>query len=117
MMPKEALTDRAIRDEVIPGLPLSTICELLSRFRPDDLAQEPLAPGESPDLYLEKGSLAQPFKSVHVQVQNCVKMHTVQAQISLCLVQCSSFTELLLTCVGNHNIISMLMTVLYSSTE
>ncbi len=46
MMPKEALTDRAIRNEVIPGLPLSTICELLTRFRPDELAQEPLQPGE-----------------------------------------------------------------------
>ena len=45
MMPKEALTDRAIRNEVIPGLPLSTICELLTRFRPDELAQEPLQPG------------------------------------------------------------------------
>lgn len=46
MMPKEALTDRAIRNEVIPGLPLSTICELLTRFRPDELAQEPLQPGD-----------------------------------------------------------------------
>lgn len=45
MMPKEVLTDRTIRSEVIPGLPLRLICELLSRFEPDELASEPLPPG------------------------------------------------------------------------
>ena len=48
MMPKEVLTDRAIRSEVVPGLPLHVICQLLARFQPDDLAREPLPPGALP---------------------------------------------------------------------
>ena len=47
MMPKEVLTDRAIRSEVVPGLSLRVICTLLARFHPDDFAAEPLPPGAS----------------------------------------------------------------------
>ncbi|KAK9789237.1 hypothetical protein WJX73_008930, partial [Symbiochloris irregularis] len=45
MMDKEKLTDRKLRLVVVPGLSLHTICHLLSCFRPDDLACDPLAPG------------------------------------------------------------------------
>ena len=45
MMPKEVLTDRAIRSEMAPGLPLTTICDLLHRFQPDGYAADPLPPG------------------------------------------------------------------------
>ncbi len=45
MMPKEVLTDRAIRAEVVPGLSLRRICHLLQRFLPDDFAPDPLPPG------------------------------------------------------------------------
>ncbi|CAL5224103.1 g6734 [Coccomyxa viridis] len=45
MMPKEVLTDRAIRAEVVPGLSLRRICQLLNRFLPDDFAPDPLPPG------------------------------------------------------------------------
>lgn len=45
MMPKEVLTDRAIRAEVVPGLSLRIICHVLGRFHPDDLASDPLPPG------------------------------------------------------------------------
>ena len=48
MMPKEVLTDRAIRAEVVPGLSLRRICQLLNRFLPDDFAPDPLPPGQSP---------------------------------------------------------------------
>ena len=46
MMPKEVLTDRAIRAEVVPGLSLRRICQLLQRFLPDDFAPDPLPPGK-----------------------------------------------------------------------
>lgn len=46
MMPKEVLTDRAIRAEVVPGLSLRRICQLLNRFLPDDFAPDPLPPGQ-----------------------------------------------------------------------
>ena len=46
MMPKEVLTDRAIRAEVVPGLALRRICALLARFQPDDFAPDPLPPGK-----------------------------------------------------------------------
>lgn len=45
MMPKEALTDGAIRAEMLPGLGLSRVVCLLKRFLPDDFAQEPLPAG------------------------------------------------------------------------
>ena len=45
MMPKEVLTDRHIRAEVVPGLSLRHICALLGRFHPDDFAAEPLPAG------------------------------------------------------------------------
>ncbi|KAL4430809.1 hypothetical protein ABPG75_006065 [Micractinium tetrahymenae] len=45
MMPKEVLTDREMRREVVPGLPLHRICQLLQRFEPDDCAPDPLLPG------------------------------------------------------------------------
>ena len=48
MMPKEVLTDRAIRAEVVPGLSLRRICQLLNRFLPDDFAPDPLPPGGAP---------------------------------------------------------------------
>ena len=48
MMPKEVLTDRAIRAEVVPGLSLRRICQLLNRFLPDDFAPDPLPPGGGP---------------------------------------------------------------------
>ena len=48
MMPKEVLTDRAIRAEVVPGLSLRRICQLLNRFLPDDFAPDPLPPGRGP---------------------------------------------------------------------
>ena len=45
MMPKEVLTDRAIRSEVVPGLSL----QILERFQPDDFAADPLPKGEPYD--------------------------------------------------------------------
>lgn len=45
MMPKEVLTDRAIRAEVVPGLSLRRICQLLQRYVSDDFAPDPLPPG------------------------------------------------------------------------
>ena len=45
MMPKEVLTDRTIRAEVLPGLSLSRICSILERFQPDDFAADPLPRG------------------------------------------------------------------------
>ncbi len=47
MMPKEVLTDRAIRSEVVPGLSLHRICQILERFQPDDFAADPLPKGEA----------------------------------------------------------------------
>ncbi len=46
MMPKEVLTDRTIRAEVLPGLSLGRICSLLERFQPDDFAADPLPRGD-----------------------------------------------------------------------
>ena len=46
MMPKEVLTDGAIRSEVVPGLSLHRICQILERFQPDDFAADPLPKGE-----------------------------------------------------------------------
>lgn len=46
MMPKEVLTDRAIRSEVVPGLSLKRICQILQRYQPDDFAADPLPKGE-----------------------------------------------------------------------
>ena len=43
--PKEVLTDAAIRAEVVPGLSLRRICQLLQRFVSDDFAPDPLPPG------------------------------------------------------------------------
>ncbi len=47
MMPKEVLTDRTIRAEVLPGLSLGRICSLLERFQPDDFAADPLPRGDN----------------------------------------------------------------------
>lgn len=47
MMPKEALTDGAIRAEMLPGLGLGRVVRLLQRFTPDDFAQEPLPKGDA----------------------------------------------------------------------
>ena len=47
MMPKEVLTDRHIREEVVPGLSVHKIMLILERFQPDDYASEPLPHGES----------------------------------------------------------------------
>jgi len=47
MMPKEVLTDRTIRAEVLPGLSLGRICSLLERFQPDDFAADPLPRGQN----------------------------------------------------------------------
>lgn len=41
----QVLTDREMRREVVPGLPLHRICQLLERFEPDDCAPDPLPPG------------------------------------------------------------------------
>ena len=46
MMPKEVLTDRSIRAEVLPGLSLGRICTLLERFQPDDFSADPLPRGQ-----------------------------------------------------------------------
>jgi hypothetical protein len=48
MMPKEALTDAAIRAEMLPGMGLARVVRLLQRFTPDDFAQEPLPAGARP---------------------------------------------------------------------
>lgn len=52
MMPKEALIDRAIRAEVVPGLSLRRICQLLQRFVTDDFAPDPLPPGQDSLAFL-----------------------------------------------------------------
>lgn len=52
MMPKEVLTDRSIRAEVLPGLSLRRICTLLERFQPDDFSADPLPRGQLPTVYL-----------------------------------------------------------------
>ena len=41
----QVLTDRQMRREVVPGLPLHRVCQLLERFEPDDCAPDPLPPG------------------------------------------------------------------------
>ena len=51
MMPKEVLTDRVTRSEVVPGLPLRRICQILERFEPDDFAPDPLPAGRQHLLY------------------------------------------------------------------
>ncbi|DBA70289.1 TPA: hypothetical protein ACH3X2_011717 [Trebouxia sp. C0005] len=53
MMPKEVLTDRTIRAEVLPGLSLGRICALLERFQPDDFAADPLPRGLLTSLHNE----------------------------------------------------------------
>ncbi|KAK9805120.1 hypothetical protein WJX72_000185 [[Myrmecia] bisecta] len=53
MMPKEVLTDSSIRAEVVPGLSLRRICQLLVRFEPDDFAADPLPPGLLDTLHAE----------------------------------------------------------------
>ncbi|KAL0019458.1 hypothetical protein WJX77_004963 [Trebouxia sp. C0004] len=53
MMPKEVLTDRTIRAEVLPGLSLGRICSLLERFQPDDFAADPLPKGLLTSLHNE----------------------------------------------------------------
>jgi len=45
MMPKEVLTDRHIREEVVPGLSVHKIMLILERFQPDDYASEALPHG------------------------------------------------------------------------
>jgi len=45
MMPKEVLTDRHIREEVVPGLSVHKIMLILERFQPDDYASEGLPHG------------------------------------------------------------------------
>ena len=47
MMPKEALTNGAIRAEMLPGLGLGRVVRLLQRFSPDDFAEEPLPMGDA----------------------------------------------------------------------
>ncbi|KAI3433675.1 hypothetical protein D9Q98_003484 [Chlorella vulgaris] len=44
MMPKEVLADPQMRREVVPGLPLHRVCQLLERFQPDENAPDPLLP-------------------------------------------------------------------------
>ena len=51
MMPKEVLTDRSIRAEILPGLSLRRICTLLERFQPDDFSADPLPRGQHPEHY------------------------------------------------------------------
>jgi hypothetical protein len=53
MMPKEVLTDRTIRAEVLPGLSLGRICSLLERFQPDDFAADPLPRGDNYTFFPE----------------------------------------------------------------
>ncbi|KAK9839098.1 hypothetical protein WJX74_009525 [Apatococcus lobatus] len=53
MMPKEVLTDRVTRSEVVPGLPLRRICQILERFEPDDFAPDPLPAGLLDALHQE----------------------------------------------------------------
>ena len=50
MMPKEVLTDRSIRAEILPGLSLRRICTLLERFQPDDFSADPLPRGQKPEI-------------------------------------------------------------------
>lgn len=52
MMPKEVLTDRSIRAEVLPGLSLRRICTLLERFQPDDFSADPLPRGQLPTVHV-----------------------------------------------------------------
>jgi hypothetical protein len=59
MMPKEVLTDAAIRAEVVPGLSLRRICQLLQRFVSDDFAPDPLPPG-APVLARRAAAAAMP---------------------------------------------------------
>ncbi|EFN59072.1 hypothetical protein CHLNCDRAFT_137813 [Chlorella variabilis] len=60
MMPKQArssgravLADPQMRREVVPGLPLHRVCQLLERFEPDDNAPDPLPPGLLEALHSE----------------------------------------------------------------
>jgi hypothetical protein len=41
----QVLADPGMRREVVPGLPLHRVCQLLQRFQPDDSAPDPLPPG------------------------------------------------------------------------
>ncbi len=45
MMPKEAVADRGIREEVVSTLTVLNISSLLRRFRPDEYAPNPLPMG------------------------------------------------------------------------
>ncbi len=61
MMPKEALTDAAIRAEMLPGMGLARVVRLLQRFTPDDFAQEPLPAGARPSAPIPRpGAAARP---------------------------------------------------------
>lgn len=42
MMPKDLLLEQDYRDEICAQLPLPAVCRILERFRPDDLAREPV---------------------------------------------------------------------------
>ena len=42
----QVLADSEIRREVVPGLPLRRVVQILERFEPDDFAPEPVPPGE-----------------------------------------------------------------------
>ncbi len=57
MMPKEALADREIRAEVVPTLSVPRVTAILSRFRPDDFAPDPLPHG-APLLAARRALLA-----------------------------------------------------------
>jgi hypothetical protein len=42
----QVLADPQMRREVVPGLPLHRVCQLLERFQPDENAPDPLLPGQ-----------------------------------------------------------------------
>lgn len=47
----QVLADPQMRREVVPGLPLHRVCQLLERFQPDENAPDPLLPGQLTFLF------------------------------------------------------------------
>ena len=90
MMPKEVLTDRSIRAEVLPGLSLSRICTLLERFQPDDFSADPLPRGQS---YISSSAFEQGYHSaVPVATPDIAKRHGNFVHVHMmlwCLSLCS----------------------------
>ena len=71
MMPKEVLTDRHIREEVVPGLSVHKIMAILERFHPDDYAPESLPHGAA---LVSRGERIADWSALCLRTQHCSRM-------------------------------------------